>query len=290
MAFRWASKRLPRADTLLAMSIPIGAAAVLLEAYLRTEMNDTETPLACSYAPTSKIIQPHHLQELHDRGIVVIPSVMSNAALQAARREIDTSTLNKSFQKTANDDDVRQDSVVWVKEALQGDNQQTNMNGIVGVDGAPLLHCLRLIRGVTHALLQIDGGNVAADSRPDNTVNNYRVPRQCQLALYPGNLKACYHRHLDACIAPLSELGLLEWLRLSDYRARSITVILYLNEPNRPVQDGGALRCWVNDDAAFDVQPKGGTLVIFQSDKVEHMVLPSSVDRYALTSWVFGET
>ncbi|KAI2512505.1 prolyl 4-hydroxylase alpha-subunit [Fragilaria crotonensis] len=87
----------------------------------------------------------------------------------------------------------------------------------------------------------------------------------------------------------LSELGLLEWWRLSDYRQRVTTVILYLNEPDRQESDGGMLRCWANPkdrEESFDIVPKGGTLVIFQSDLVEHMVLPSSVDRYALTNWV----
>jgi hypothetical protein len=101
--------------------------------------------------------------------------------------------------------------------------------------------------------------------------------------------------------------------------------ILYLNHADRPVEAGGLLRCWMvqqqqpggedgegsgngntvssslnesisalssssspASSASFmrDVEPIGRTLLIFQSDTIEHMVLPSSVDRYALTSWI----
>jgi SM-20-related protein len=132
------------------------------------------------------------------------------------------------------------------------------------------------------------------------------------LAFYPGNQQASYTRHLDTCIATIYELGLLEWWRLSDYRHRVVTVILYLNDPDRSTDDGGALRCWIKqprnnknnknnknnnhqdndegDESSFDITPKGGTMVIFQSDLVEHMVLPSTVDRYALTNWISETT
>lgn len=259
------------ADTLVALCIPMGLTALLAEAHLRTDLQDAEAPLACSYPATSRLIQPHHVQELSQKGIVVIPAAISPKSIHAARQGI--RSLRNSMEASANDADVRQDSIVWIQD------QDKDGQGVINVSGEDhLVHCVRLVRGVEHAL----------EEAGYDTPLSHRVPQQCQLAFYPGNRLASYQRHLDTCTSTLYDLGLLEWMRLSDYRQRAITVILYLNEPDRPTVAGGALRCWVDDEDSFDVAPKGGTLVIFQSDKVEHMVLPSLVDRYALTSWVSG--
>ena len=69
------------------------------------------------------------------------------------------------------------------------------------------------------------------------------MPRQCQLARYTSRGKG-YDRHLDQCNLSGNELGLLEWLRLSDYRGRALTAILYLNDDWQIQRDGGALRCY----------------------------------------------
>ena len=332
-------KHAPRADALLALSIPVGCAAVLLEAYFRSNENDADDAITCAYAPTLELIQPHHIRTLERNGIVVIPNAIS--AKQTRHAQGDVERLIKSSQgelhKTSNDEDVRQDVVAWIGEnillgsihtdkkqdttKLQGDS---NMETEDDLEHRPhLLHCVRLLRGIAHALAQqgysknssLDSVKPsppeAVHSRNDNATthnndnNHIRVPRQCQLACYQGNDHAGYSRHLDQCKSPLQELGLLEWLRLSDYRSRSITTILYLNEPDRPTSAGGALRCWVEKKVAdedrvdrgeqkdttmfhepFDISPKGGTLVIFQSDRVEHEVLSSTQDRYALTNWI----
>lgn len=113
----------------------------------------------------------------------------------------------------------------------------------------------------------------------------HRVPRQCQLARYTPQKKG-YDRHLDRCALGLEELGLLEWLRLSDYRGRALTAILYLNDDWSVDRDGGALRCWIPGQEPFDVAPTGGRLVIFESGAVEHAVMASSADRVALTVWI----
>ena len=114
------------------------------------------------------------------------------------------------------------------------------------------------------------------------------MPRQCQLARYTSRGKG-YDRHLDRCALSVEELGLLEWLRLSDYRGRALTAILYLNDDWQIQRDGGALRCWIGEREPFDVAPVGGRLVIFDSGAVEHAVLAASADRVALTVWINSE-
>jgi 2OG-Fe(II) oxygenase superfamily len=288
-----------RGDTLVALGIPLGCAALLAEAYFRTELGDAECPTRCAFGQSSNVVKEHHVRELEKKGIVVIQNALLANAVLAARQDIQKFRAAASgFVESCNDVDVRQDEIAWMKydsETSTDKRQGGDAQGPVsdGAQGNGLVNCIRLVRGISNALEKWEYAGS----------HTHKVPRQCQLAMYRGNGKASYKRHLDRCSGSMQELGLLEWLRLSDYRGRSITVILYLNEPDRPKINGGALRCWVsrgttcaeeNDGGErlfsrpFDIQPTGGTLVIFQSDKVEHMVLASSVDRYALTSWVNG--
>ena len=325
-------------DALVLGLIPLGLLAILGEAYVRSDLDDSERPDECSYPATTKLLQSHHVRTLERDGIVVIPNALDHVALQAARKDLfrflqsSNDDENDNRISTTNAADVRQDRVAWVRtSSFEEDN--TGANDINGYDavGNHMDHCIRLIRGVTHALTEhsysAHNGSAGGSKSRNSSIQQqqeglppalagikYRIPRKCQLAWYPGDGSALYKRHLDQCNNSVWELGLLEWLRLSDYRARSMTVILYLNQADRPKDHGGALRCWVSkgkgrrpsktkethEDKArdndsendalfyppFDVQPTGGTMVIFESDKVEHMVLSSIADRYAITSWV----
>merc|ERR1711939_499892 len=101
-------------------------------------------------------------------------------------------------------------------------------------------------------------------------------------------MKATYARHFDCCMDSILEMGLLEYLRSSDYRERVVTMILYLNDPDwKPRDDdskgdGGELRCFHPKQAMVgegsmqqsaevftDITPRGGTLIIFDSRKIE---------------------
>lgn len=64
--------------------------------------------------------------------------------------------------------------------------------------------------------------------------------------------------------------------------ARKISVILYLNQ-NWKQGDGGELKIY--NDGELTVEPKAGTLVIFESH-IEHEVLLSNVNRYSVTGWM----
>lgn len=65
--------------------------------------------------------------------------------------------------------------------------------------------------------------------------------------------------------------------------ARKISVILYLN--NKWKQgDGGELKIYL-PGSEITVEPKGGTLVAFESG-IEHEVLLSNTNRYSITGWL----
>jgi hypothetical protein len=91
-------------------------------------------------------------------------------------------------------------------------------------------------------------------------------------------------------------------LKARDYRQRSVTAILYLNDQNwdsAQDADGGALICYTEAEAAdvtgstspsvLRVNPRGGTLVLFDSRYLLHAVAPSNTIRYALAIWITGE-
>lgn len=103
------------------------------------------------------------------------------------------------------------------------------------------------------------------------------------------------------------------WLRSSDYRSRRITAILYINDEDwdcSPLVDGGALRCYIDNNSTvvidsdpavagvsagasagsvLNINPAGGTLVLFDSRYLLHEVCPSNRERFALTIWISGE-
>merc|ERR1712137_303118 len=184
------------------------------------------------------------------------------------------------FGESPNDEDARQDQLVWLRE---DDNQSAESKPL----GEDILHCMRMLRGITHQLaeLKYKGSSM------------FRVPKQLQLAFYPGDSKSVYVRHLDACLTPIYEMGLLGWLRDCDYRERVVTAILYLNKVDRTAASGGELRLFLpqrdsegsSSENKLDIIPRGGTLVLFDARLMEHTVLPSTEDRFALTLWVAGQ-
>ncbi len=92
---------------------------------------------------------------------------------------------------------------------------------------------------------------------------------ETHFAVYPPG--AGYQRHLD---------------RFRDDDRRSLTVILYLNEPDWSGEDGGLLRFWPDPETApLEILPAGGTLVTFLSDRFWHEVLPATRQRLSLTGW-----
>jgi SM-20-related protein len=86
-------------------------------------------------------------------------------------------------------------------------------------------------------------------------------------AIYPPG--SFYRRHIDA---------------FRDDDARSITFIVYLNE-KWTAADGGQLRLHISNEESIDIEPRGGTIVLFRSRDFEHEVLPAHTERRSLTGW-----
>lgn len=92
---------------------------------------------------------------------------------------------------------------------------------------------------------------------------------EAHFAVYPPG--SGYQRHLD---------------RFRDDDRRTLTSILYLNEPGWSAEDGGQLQFWPDPEALpQEILPAGGTLVTFLSDRFWHEVLPANRQRLSLTGW-----
>jgi SM-20-related protein len=95
---------------------------------------------------------------------------------------------------------------------------------------------------------------------------------EAHYAVYPPGTG--YARHID---------------QLRGSGARLLSCVLYLNDPDWQPRDGGQLRIYTedrDDSAQLDIQPEGGTFVIFRSDTVWHAVLPATRTRVSLTGWM----
>ena len=90
---------------------------------------------------------------------------------------------------------------------------------------------------------------------------------ECHYAVYgPGSF---YKRHLD---------------QFQSDSGRKYSIILYLND-HWTAADGGELMLYKNDEA-LRILPTGNKFVFFESDKIEHEVLPANRDRWSVTGWL----
>jgi 2OG-Fe(II) oxygenase superfamily len=268
--------------------LPVGCAGLLGEAYGRTELNTAHTASQCSSSLTRRVVTESHVRQLEREGIVVIPHALSADHLRKARwcvkKDLEESEEKSKFDYSGNDDSVRQDRVQWVRSeplVLVGDDGDGEKSDD-GEQQPSLQDAIHLLRGVAHVLEQ------SGYSR----ASQFQIPHDCQLAVYQGNDVDGYEKHLDRCNGTVHDLGLLEYLRLSDFRCRVVTAILYLNTNDRSVDEGGQLRYWATADSPehfHNITPVGGTLVIFDSNQIYHQVMPSKTSRIALTSWIHGD-
>jgi len=102
---------------------------------------------------------------------------------------------------------------------------------------------------------------------------------ESHLAIYPPG--AVYRRHLDQFA--------------TGPQTRQLSLILYLND-GWLSSNGGALRLYLGDDSGsdtdrhVDVLPTSGRLVLFQSSRFWHEVLPSNRPRVSLAGWFRSRT
>ncbi len=96
--------------------------------------------------------------------------------------------------------------------------------------------------------------------------------KEFHYALYPEG--AFYKRHLDT---------------FQNDDRRKLSVVCYLNEPYWKVSDGGELAIYLNLDGKETTKmicPISGRMVIFESQELEHEVMPAHKNRMSITGWL----
>jgi SM-20-related protein len=119
-------------------------------------------------------------------------------------------------------------------------------------------------RGEQHVLERIEGLRRAVNARLQLGVFELEL----HWALYPPGAR--YARHRD---------------RHRDSDARVLSLVVYLNA-GWQARDGGELRLHLGAGRWRDVEPRGGTLVVFDSARFAHEVLPAGRERLSLTGWL----
>ena len=288
--------------TLGVVTASASAAAGVVVAQSEAQLSMRQSPVAASrllhdsevYKNRPRmVISKEQMRTLASTGLLICDDVAGASELADARVDIGRLLAGqRSFQPNGlQDADVRSDSVMWISESLLHES-------IINADYLPdsLKLLLRVVRSVPQELQQA------------GCPGQLGVPLTIQLACYDGG-GAKYIAHRDnpddgGGAAGLGFLGHVRRVFLSQHAMteREYTIILYINEPDWGHDDsekdrGGYLRCYPNADAsddvgssgdAVDIAPRGGRLVIFDSKRILHEVLPSPRRRLALTCWCGG--
>lgn len=104
--------------------------------------------------------------------------------------------------------------------------------------------------------------------------NHFRIPIadiEAHFSIYPAG--AHYSKHLD---------------NGQGVNNRLFTFIFYLN-PNWQAGDGGELVIYDSknpEQKLCQIEPRGGTFVLFRSDMFHHEVLAAQAPRYTFTGWL----
>ncbi|KDO25732.1 hypothetical protein SPRG_09031 [Saprolegnia parasitica CBS 223.65] len=97
---------------------------------------------------------------------------------------------------------------------------------------------------------------------------------ELQYLYYPGDDEGFYGKHID------------QQERIPGKPNRVVSMVLYLNAPDwESSRDGGNLCAYPTGAPPVHVDPIGGTLVVFHSEKLIHEARPTKRDRWALVGW-----
>lgn len=194
------------------------------------------------------------LQQLGERGLVVVDGVAGLVAARAARA---------AAQQLVDDHALRPAGVS--RGQVQAGSIRGDLTTFLDDDALP--------SGFVDVVAALTG--VQAALREQAWLH---VPRrELQLACYLGD-NVGYARHRDAFRDAL------------DGRVvggqRRVTIVYWLNEGWR-LEHGGCLRCFDAEAETFvDIEPVIDRAAIFMSERLEHAVLPSHAARFALTLWL----
>ncbi|KAI9265634.1 hypothetical protein BY458DRAFT_547826 [Sporodiniella umbellata] len=205
------------------------------------------------------------LETLYGQGWVELEGLIDLDLLKAAYTEAKTlyeqgslvpaSRVKETSEDPFRDTTARDDAIVWLDPQGEVENKAS-------------------LPPPTHLQQVLDylQGPFAQDLKRAIRLNGRS---EYQLAYYHPH-GAHYDRHRDAL--PTDDPN--------DTDQRRLTAVLYLN-PGWTSGDGGELKIHGRADGADRyIKPRLGNLLLFLSGVVDHEVMPSKRERFALTSWM----
>lgn len=188
------------------------------------------------------------IEDLMERHYSVVPNFISNEAIEALRSELLEAYENDVFQKAAIGNKFNE----HVIEEVRGDF-------IMWLDRESVKPAAKNFQKSIDELIDY----------LNRTCFLGIATREFHYAVYPKG--SFYKRHLDA---------------FQNDDRRRLSVILYLNAADWTEQDGGELVIYPSQSDEIKVNPWGGQLVIFESQLLEHEVLPALRERLSITGWL----
>jgi len=215
-----------------------------------------------------KFFTENALNELQAKGFIIRDNFLGKENLQATKQQASTlyaqghlkaAGMNKGEDKWVHSD-TRGDSILW----LDKDDKSFMDNHTA----------------ISELILEID-----SIRKELNLSCGFKSPAvQIQLARYPAGAR--YVRHRDA-ILPKEREDSKDYDQEDQSKLRRrLTVLYYMNEDWRE-EHGGQLRMYLSDGKHIDIEPIGDRLVVFWSALMEHEVLLSNHERYAMTVWFY---
>ena len=223
-------------------------------------------------------IKTTSLQDLETNGYVIVKNFIPSDLVEALRddvtslRSLDKFKIAKIGQDSTNtlNTDIRIAETCFLGESKLLDVTNGAREKLYAV-----LEKLRVDLSGNSMFDQMDsdGELVLAAPALDKSLS------ELLYAYYPKG--GFYRRHTDAVQNSASVL-------------RSYSLLLYLNNDWKE-SDGGYLRIHLDSGGDFlpqgeepnyiDVEPEGGTLVLFKSDRIPHEVLDTNSERTAVVGW-----
>lgn len=219
----------------------------------------TKTRLGQSSAILPKISQ-NHLQDLNANGYVIIENFLPDDLQESLRRDVRTLRDKGKFKVAKIGQDATNTLNTNIRVAETCFLGKDKLTDTPDASRSKLYDVLDQIR-------------VDLPQPLDASLSEFLY------AYYPSG--GFYRRHRDAIPGSASML-------------RKFSLLMYLNK-NWVEENGGKLRMHMDSGGDelppgeepnyLDVSPKGGTLVLFNSDQVPHEVLDTESERIAIVGW-----
>jgi len=234
--------------------------------------------LASKQAESS--ITPQVVAQLGRQGYVVLDGVLTNQQAHKALEGCDMMLRNGKLQT------LRQQFALGRQDSMMVLDEWQDAWGPLPPEFEGMNLACQVLKASAAAITQHCDVDNTKKEEDTHKWADVCAPAYMQLAMY-AKTGAKYVRHLDN--DPLDENNKegTVGLRVCD---RVITALLYFNHDWKE-EDGGYLRLYRpeegrEEEVLLDIEPLAGRLVLFESERFFHEVLPTYRSRWALSAWL----